>query len=232
MSRAGWQVPVAPLLLESGELPKKIDKDPTWRSTATYIREEVEQLISDERIPEDRRIYYGLIFLTGMRPDEAVLRRFRDYDSSVAPLGKLLVSSAWDRRRKIEKAVKTEQPRQVPVHATLARLLAAWKLCGFARMTGRAPRPDDLIVPSRKGKVRNIVLMLRRLHEDLDRLGMRRRRQYDARRTFISLARGDGASKDILRWVTHGPTGDIVDDYTTLPWPALCGEVAKWRSCG
>jgi len=90
-------------------------------------------------------------------------------------------------------------------------------------------RPDDLIVPSRKGKVRNIALMLRRLHEDLLRLGMRRRHQYDARRTFISLARGDGASKDILRWVTHGPTGDIVDDYTTLPWPALCAEAAKLR---
>jgi hypothetical protein len=29
--------------------------------------------------------------------------------------------------------------------------------------------------------------------------------------------------------VTLGPTGDIVDDYTTLPWEALCTEVARLR---
>jgi hypothetical protein len=33
----------------------KIDKDPTWRSGAVFTREEVEQLISDGRIPEERR---------------------------------------------------------------------------------------------------------------------------------------------------------------------------------
>ncbi len=60
-------------------------------------------------------------------------------------------------------------------------------------------------------------------------LGLRRRRQYDSRRTFISLAQADGARKDILRWITHGPDGDIVSAYTTLPWNALCEEVAKLR---
>jgi hypothetical protein len=37
----------------------------------------------------------------------------------------------------------------------------------------------------------------------------------------------DGASKDILRWITHAPEGDVVDDYTTLVWVPLCREVAK-----
>ena len=55
------------------------------------------------------------------------------------------------------------------------------------------------------------------------------RRQYDSRRTFISLSQADRARKDILRWVTHGATGDIVDLYTTLPWAALCAEVEKLR---
>jgi hypothetical protein len=45
--------------------------------------------------------------------------------------------------------------------------------------------------------------------------------------TFISLARANGGRPDILRWVTHGRTGDITDVYTTLPWPALCDEVSK-----
>jgi hypothetical protein len=70
---------------------------------------------------------------------------------------------------------------------------------------------------------------LRRFHEDLERLGLRPRRQHDTRRTFISIARADGARPDILRWATHGPTGDVVDVYTTLPWATLCEEVAKAR---
>jgi len=71
--------------------------------------------------------------------------------------------------------------------------------------------------------------MLHKFYEDLERIGLRRRRQYDSRRTFISLAQADGARKDILRWVTHGPEGDIVSLYTTLPWATLCEEVAKLK---
>jgi hypothetical protein len=71
--------------------------------------------------------------------------------------------------------------------------------------------------------------MLKRFHQDLERLELRPRRQHDARRTFISLAIADGARKDILRWVTHGPEADIVDLYTTLPWHTLCEEVARLK---
>ena len=46
---------------------------------------------------------------------------------------------------------------------------------------------------------------------------------------MISLARADGASKDVLETVTHGARGDIVDSYTTLPWANVCHEVAKLR---
>lgn len=70
---------------------------------------------------------------------------------------------------------------------------------------------------------------LKRFHEDLDRIGLRRRRQHDLRRMFISLARTDGARKDLLECVTHGSRGDIIDVYTKLPWALLCEEMAKLR---
>ena len=89
------------------------------------------------------------------------------------------------------------------------------------------------LIPSTTAAARGTHLLnldaLYAFHRDLELLGMRRRRLHDARRTFISLALADGARKDILRWVTHGPTGDIVDSYTTLPWDALCAEVRKLR---
>ena len=84
-------------------------------------------------------------------------------------------------------------------------------------------------MPARGGGHRNVSYSLKTLHEDLELLGLRKRRHCDTRRTLVSLAQADGARKDVLRWVTHGPTGDIVDLYTTLPWSTLCEAVACLR---
>jgi integrase len=219
----------SPCVLKRGELPRKIDKDPLWRAGAVFTHSEVEALISSEDIPEDRCIVYALAFLTGMRPNELVCLRWRYLDGSAEPLGRIQVAVAWDRARQEEKGVKSERPREVPIHLTLARMLATWKLGGFERFTGRTPTEDDLVIPSLTGKPRNVSQMLERFHADLDRLRLRRRRLYDARRTFISLAQGDGSRRDVLRWVTHGPTSDVFDAYTTMPWPALCQAVSCLR---
>jgi hypothetical protein len=67
----------------------------------------------------------------------------------------------------------------------------------------------------------------KQLRADLDLLKFRQRRGHDLRRTFITLAQVDGARRDLLEAMTHGPRGDIISVYTTFPWPALCAEVAK-----
>ena len=71
--------------------------------------------------------------------------------------------------------------------------------------------------------------MLEIFHADLDALGFRRRRFHDARRTFVSVALGDGAHRDMLRWVTHDGDGSVLDGYTSPPWPSLCEAVAVLR---
>jgi integrase len=169
-------------------------------------------------VPEDRRVLYALEFLTGMRMGEAAAIAWRAYDATLAPLGRLVVATSYNTRSDKVKSTKTERPREVPVHATLAAVLAAWKLSGWRRMMGRPAVADDRIVPARGG-----------VHEDLELLGLRKRRHCATRRTFVSLAYADGARKDVLRWVTHGPTGDIVDLYATLPWSTLCEAVACLR---
>ncbi len=215
-----------PCVLKKTELPGKTDSDPTWRAGAVFTREEAERLISDDGIPEDRRVVYGILLLAGVRFGEASALRWRHYDPSQEPLGRLLVEGAYSVKKRKETSTKTENPRAVPVHPTLARVLAEWKLSGWERMVGRPPRADDLIVPSRLGVNRSVNQALKRLHTDLARMGLRARRTHDTRRSFISLCLADGARKDILRWVTHGPTGDIMDLYTTLPWSALCEAVS------
>jgi integrase len=232
---------VNPCSLDDEDLPRKKDADPEWRATAIFTRAEVELLLTDERIPHDRRTVYAIIFLAGLRFGEASALCVRHYRPELEPLGQLQVARSFDSRRRRLKDTKTERPRNVPVHPWLAELLGDWLERGWPAMMGRAPTADDVLVPTRRGTHRNSSTGWAQLNGerdktgrtlqvgDIERLGLRQRRQHDARRTFISFARADGARKDLLRLITHGPEGDIVDVYTEMPWAPLCEQVAVLR---
>ena len=221
-----------PVIFERGTLPKKADKDPTWRHRAIYSRDEVEQLISDERLLPDRRMLYALKSLAALRHGEAAGLTWGQYDATAEPLGAIHLG-----------LTKSGVPRTVPVHPTLAKLLERWKLSGWNAIYGRRPSADDFIVPTRNmsdenpaGTARGANESQRQLVADLELLGLRtkagvkmNRRGHDMRRTFITLARTDGAIDGLLRWVTHGPTSDMIDVYTSPPWPALCAEIGKLK---
>ena len=213
-----------PCVLAKDQLGASRDKDPEWRAGAIYSREELELFISHGAIPPDRRVLYGLKGLAGLRHGEAAGLRWRDYEPRVEPLGRLHVARSYDHAR-----TKTGVARLVPVHPVLAAMLAEWRLAGWVQMMGAVPGPDDLIIPSRLGEMRSRHQARNKLLKDLARLGLRHRRGHDLRRTFITLCRADGARKDLLEMITHNPKRDIMDVYTTMPWPALCEEVAKLR---
>jgi hypothetical protein len=71
---------------------------------------------------------------------------------------------------------------RVPVHATLAKMLAEWKLSGWRELMGRTPQPDDLVIPPvpwRKQKTnicRPPQAGLRAFHADCKMVGIRARR--------------------------------------------------------
>lgn len=218
-----------PVNLRRGELPRKVDKNPLWRQGAVYSRDEAERLISDPGIPEYRRTYYALGLLTGMRLGEISALRWEAIDLDAKPLGRITIARSYDRKNKREKSTKTGHVRDAPIHPTLAAILAAWKVGGFARFVGKPPEPGDLVVPNTRGKVTKDISVRANLLADLDLLGIRHRRFHDTRRTFISLALSDGARKDVLRWVTHSGATDIMDLYTTIPWASKCDEVRKLR---
>ena len=218
-----------PVVFERGTLPKKVDKDPTWRHEAIFTRLEIETLIADARILEDRRVLYALKALAALRHTEAASLTWAQYDHRAEPLGALNLGDT-----------KSGVPRRMPVHPELARILTAWKASGWRAIFGRDPKPEDKIVPTRKLAARTAAESQKQLLADLARLELRtragkeehrrKRRGHDMRRTFITLARTDGAQKDILRWCTHGPTpGEMMDLYSSFDWSALCAEVAKLR---
>lgn len=234
-----------PCILTAAQLGRVADKDPEWRAGALFTRDEAETLISDPRIPLDRRVVYGLGLLAGLRPGEGAALRLRHYERELAPLGRLLVATAYSTDRSQLKRTKTEAVRGVPVHPALAELLELWLRAGWSAMVGREPGPDDLLIPlppetaerrtSRTGEpFRGWDYTGRRWREqDLPMLGWRRRSVYDTRATFISLAVEDGADERILRdRVTHTkPRRDAFDGYNRLgpAWAETCAEVAKLR---
>jgi hypothetical protein len=132
---------------------------------------------------------------------------------------------------------KTGAERWMPLHPVLAAMLAEWRMRGWSDQQGRAPSLDDLVVPHSKpenrgrrvvfGGMRSDHDSYKRLRLDLEALGLRRRRFHDLRRAFITLAREDGAEKDILHLCMHGAPGqDVMELYTSFGWATLCKQVA------
>lgn len=213
-----------PCDVRRGTLPAKVDADPEWRSTAVFTRDELTAICSDPRIALRRRVSYALQFLAGLRYGEVAALQWRHYDAAAHPLGRLLVAGSYDTRNKRLKSTKTKAVRQVPVHPQLAVLLGQWRA-----QTDASPDAPIFPLPEEPGAVTPNQRAWKDWMADLLALGLRHRRQHDARRTFVSLALADGARGDHLRWVTHGKQSTVMDLYTTLPWATLCEAVACLR---
>ncbi|MCB9718842.1 MAG: tyrosine-type recombinase/integrase [Myxococcales bacterium] len=222
----------SPCVLGEEELGPMVDKDPEWRETAIYSREEVQALMFDERLPPDRRLFYAISYLAGRRLGETSGLRVRHLDLDEAPLGAVVFARSYARDR-----TKTNATIRMPVHPVLAEMLRAWLHRGFERMFGRAPEPDDFVVPrppecrSRFGSSRDKNYVRKQLLKDLDTLELRSRRTHDLRRSFISHAQQDGAQPHVLIRLTHpsAKKATAFAGYTEFSWSDFCGEVAKLK---
>lgn len=214
----------SPCLLERNEWPQLIDKDINWRPGAVFTLPEAERLVSDARVPLDRRVFYALGLLGGLREGEIAALRWDAYDPDRGQLGGLQVRASYTRKNKRETPPKSKLARAVPVHPVTAALLAEFRLSGWKELFGRQPEPKDLLVPNRNGVYVTDMNVSENFGRDLEVLGMRHRRFHDTRRTFVTLARAGGAGA-FLSWVSHGPSKAMLDVYTTAPWANLCAEV-------
>lgn len=208
----------------------KLPKKKRAKRSQKYATWEIERLLTPcADIPEDRRAFYALVFLGGgMRFGEAAARRLRDIDRHKLPLQKLTVHSSYSTKLRREKdTTKMERDREVPVHPLLEGILDDWLTGGWVRQFGRLPDADDLIVPSRLGRHRNVNHMLRKFKADCERVGVEPRRQHDLRGSFWSLCLDAGANKERLRWVVWGRPDGIDGDYDQAGWAAVCQDVLK-----
>jgi len=135
----------SPCILTKRQLGPKEPKHPEFRSRAIFVRPELEQLISDDRISMDRRVLYALEGVAGLRHGEAAGLRFRNCAAPATPLPLIYVAFSYGR-----PYPKGGRCRPVPVHPTLAAILAEWKLHGWRAMMGRSPRPRTWYFPCRR----------------------------------------------------------------------------------
>jgi hypothetical protein len=186
--------------------------------------------MTDPRIPPDRRVLHALQALTGMRIGEACGRRWRDYDGETPRLGAMHVWSQYDDQPlKTGRAVH-EKERFVPVHPALARVLAEWRLSGFAELYGRPPNDDDFIVPDPATMGARTDNKAGKDHRgDVEALGVYRRGRltHGLRRWFISACRNASARTEVVELMTHNAKGKVIDAYTSWEWSTLCDEISK-----
>lgn len=109
-------IEASPCILTDAQLGPLVDSDPEWRAGSVFTREEAETLIADPRIPADRQLVYAFGVLAGIRPGEAAALRWRHWDPSIRPLGKLIVAVSYNTRKHRTKGTKTDVVRHVPVH--------------------------------------------------------------------------------------------------------------------
>lgn len=222
-------IAATPCVIPENTLPPKPAKKP-----GIYEKPAVVRLIgaSDDDVPLDRRTFYTMAFLTGQRHGELAGRRWRHIDWDALPLAALDVSSQYN-----DEPLKSPdgklRPRKVPVHPLLRAALEYWRDVGFPKYFGRAPRPDDYIVPSRRQtragrglEHRTVRRSLTNLVErDCPAVGVEPLTFHRTRDTFISLARRAGAPKDVVERITHNSKGEMIDTYTHLDWTPLCAAV-------
>jgi integrase len=130
-----------PCVLPNGVLPAT-----GYKEKQIYSREQVALLFSSPKIPLDRRVFYALAALTGMRHGEAAGRRWRHFDPDAKPLACLEVGTQYD-DQPLKTSTEKSRPRRVPVHPRLGELLDDWKREGFPLYFHRSPEPNDFIVP-------------------------------------------------------------------------------------
>lgn len=197
------------------------------REVAAWTRAEVEALIADDRIPEDRRVAYAIAAFTGARLGEVAGLRWSDLDTAGLPLWCWDLRTQWDR-----EPLKTDRRRRVPIHPELRRVLEDWKREGWARFVCRRPTADDLVVPRANGTIHaDNSLGAKSIQRHARRVGIdpTHRNFHSLRRAFITLARTDGAPADVVERITHNKRGEMIDRYTFFGWQPLCDAVAAVR---
>lgn len=230
----GWADPT--------ELPStyKVKEAPRNVGRVQYMdKQEAALFIWSPKLEFSRRLFYALLAYTGMRVGEVSALTWADYNPDMLPLGEFRVSKTYG--RSLRPTTKTGVTKLIPVHPLLAEMLKTWKATGWEKAFGRAPKPDDTLIPrlvrgeidpeseTRQYKICHMGANAARERWLIDRgklgLDLFRTTIHGWRGSFLSWAEDGGIRREIAMRITHTGRRDVVDGYITKNWPELCDVV-------
>ena len=152
-----------------------------------YDRDEALTLMTDPRVPLDRRQFHTIQGLTGLRVGEVAGLRWRDYDGAAKPVGALHVRCQYEDQPLKTASGADIKARVVPAHPELAKVLSRGRLQGFTSFDGRLPTEDDFIVSDRRNmRTRNHSQVTKAPDVDCAAVEIEDRGPHGFRRFFIT----------------------------------------------
>ena len=157
--------------------------------------------------------------------------RWQDYDAGAKPLGALHVHCQYDGQPLKTASGADSKARMVPVHPELAKVLSKWRSQGFSAVYGRLPTEEDFIVPDRRNmRARTHSQVTKAPDLDCAAVEIEDKGTHGFRRYFITYARADGASADVLERITHNRRGGISTSTRALSGRPCAARCAVSRS--
>jgi hypothetical protein len=134
-----------PCSIDSEDLPSKIDKDPEWRASAVFMKDELVTIISADGVPEDRRTFYCLLFLGAMQspPFDGATTTRRSFLSGASSL-----PTATARRARKKNRSRPSSPGGSPSTRSSRKGLPTGETVA-AGSNSRAASPAPIISSSR-----------------------------------------------------------------------------------
>lgn len=118
-------------------------------------KEQMQTLLSNNKIAKRRLVRYWLAFSSGLRDAEISALQPRDLDLT-ADIPTVKVERQLRRDRKLQgddrfKPPKKSSYRTIPLHPKVAAMLKEWLDCGWKELVGVSPEPTDPVFPTMQG---------------------------------------------------------------------------------
>ena len=141
--------------------------------------------------------FVEFLFLTGCRPSEAIALEWENVFAHCIVFDQVAVQGVPG--EPIQEGTKTEPFRRFPVNEQLKELLLY--------VDSKDPDPTGLVFKSPEGKLLDLHnFTSRHWKKALQDLGIKHRKLYQTRHTFITLCLDKGIdAKDIAKWVGNSP---------------------------
>lgn len=160
-------------------------------------REAIIEAFSKSRYYSGYANFVRFLFYTGCRPSEAIALQWKHISSKYIIFEQSVVQS--EHGLVLKKGLKTQENRKFPVNAQLLNFLDSIK--------STDAKADDLIFPSPKqGFIDFHNFRNRAWKTIMDELGIRYRKPYQTRHTFITQCLESGVSTpQVAKWVGNTP---------------------------